>query len=299
MGVLLREVLPKATTLYLSGPLQVRGLLLCLLCVCAAAACGCSCRWCFQCLAGARLPACRACLCALRACALQAPSDESDEDDFALVSHGVVAGSSVDDLPSHVQAVVAALKHNQAQLDELAAAQAARAREAAKAGTAVKRRLAERRRALLLPSGAAETAVERFWLRVLRATDAGALAISSRDAAVLAQLADVRFSLSGGGGSGGELHGKREWPADGRATAAGAARHSTLLWLHACASVCCLCVAMSDMRAPACCHHACHQLSWSSCQAASTWRRPAACCPRRTRLTLSRQPGSRACWPRA
>lgn len=37
----------------------------------------------------------------------------------------------------------------------------------------------------------------RFWLRVLKSADAAALAISPRDAAVLAALADIRFSLDG------------------------------------------------------------------------------------------------------
>lgn len=74
-------------------------------------------------------------------------------------------------------------------------------------------------RSLLVPSGSSSTAVPRFWLRVLRSADAAALAISSRDAAVLAALADVRFSLSpssssssssGAAGSSKELHGKRK-----------------------------------------------------------------------------------------
>lgn len=66
------------------------------------------------------------------------------------------------------------------------------------------------RRALLLPEGAAQPLVPRFWLRVLRSADVAALAISPRDAAVLAHLADVRFSLDGSE-DGSELHGRREW----------------------------------------------------------------------------------------
>jgi hypothetical protein len=64
-------------------------------------------------------------------------------------------------------------------------------------------------RALLLPKGASETQVPRFWLRVLKSADAAALAISPRDAAVLAALADVRFSLDGTAGAS-ELQGKCE-----------------------------------------------------------------------------------------
>jgi hypothetical protein len=51
--------------------------------------------------------------------------------------------------------------------------------------------------------------VPRFWLRVLKAADAAALAISPRDAAVLAALADVRFSLDATPGAT-ELQGKCE-----------------------------------------------------------------------------------------
>lgn len=67
------------------------------------------------------------------------------------------------------------------------------------------------RRALLLPEGADATQVPRFWLRVLKSADAAALAISPRDAAVLAALADVRFSLDTTPGAS-ELQGKCEWP---------------------------------------------------------------------------------------
>jgi hypothetical protein len=58
--------------------------------------------------------------------------------------------------------------------------------------------------------------VPRFWLRVLRSADAAALAVTARDAAVLACLADVRFSLRSNVSSEDsssvmkELHGKRE-----------------------------------------------------------------------------------------
>lgn len=65
---------------------------------------------------------------------------------------------------------------------------------------------------MLLPSGNS-CSIPRFWLRVLRSADTAALAISPRDAAVLANLADVRFSLSSpvSDGSGGkELHGRCE-----------------------------------------------------------------------------------------
>lgn len=62
-------------------------------------------------------------------------------------------------------------------------------------------------RALLLPAGVSKTQVPRFWLRVLKSADAAALAISPRDAAVLAALADVRFSLDATPG-GTELQGK-------------------------------------------------------------------------------------------
>jgi hypothetical protein len=65
-------------------------------------------------------------------------------------------------------------------------------------------------RSLLLPEGADTTTVPRFWLRVLKSADAAALAISPRDAAVLACLADVRFSLNGSPSSS-ELQGKCEW----------------------------------------------------------------------------------------
>jgi hypothetical protein len=64
-------------------------------------------------------------------------------------------------------------------------------------------------RSLLLPDGTDHTAVPRFWLRVLKSADAAALAISPRDAAVLACLADVRFSLNGSPSSS-ELQGKCE-----------------------------------------------------------------------------------------
>jgi hypothetical protein len=68
-----------------------------------------------------------------------------------------------------------------------------------------------------VPADSSSTSVPRFWLRVLRSADAAALAISSRDAAVLASLADVRFSLSSSGsspaepGASRELVGKREF----------------------------------------------------------------------------------------
>jgi hypothetical protein len=67
-----------------------------------------------------------------------------------------------------------------------------------------------------VPADSSSTSVPRFWLRVLRSADAAALAISSRDAAVLASLADVRFSLSSSSsspaepGASRELVGKRE-----------------------------------------------------------------------------------------
>jgi hypothetical protein len=72
-------------------------------------------------------------------------------------------------------------------------------------------------RKLLVPAVSSSTAVPRFWLRVLRSADAAALAISSRDAAVLASLADVRFSLTSSSispaepGASKELLGKREF----------------------------------------------------------------------------------------
>jgi hypothetical protein len=77
------------------------------------------------------------------------------------------------------------------------------------------------RRALLLPVEGQPLTVERFWLRVLRTADAAALAISPRDAAVLASLADVRFSLDSTE-DGSELHGRREL------VALGACRRTTL-----------------------------------------------------------------------
>eukprot|EP00775_Hariotina_reticulata_P010883 gene10883-11037_t len=70
--------------------------------------------------------------------------------------------------------------------------------------------------AILFPPSTSQPAVPRFWLRVLRSADAAALAISARDAALLACLADVRFSLHSNGSSGEsssimkELHGKLE-----------------------------------------------------------------------------------------
>jgi hypothetical protein len=65
-------------------------------------------------------------------------------------------------------------------------------------------------RALLFPQGADAPLVPRFWLRVLKSADAAALAISPRDAAVLAALADVRFSLDTTPGAS-ELQGKCKW----------------------------------------------------------------------------------------
>ncbi|KAF8069510.1 NUDT19 [Scenedesmus sp. PABB004] len=136
---------------------------------------------------------------------LQSLSDE-DDDDFAVVS----GGGSHEDLPPPVQAVLAALRHNQAQLDELAAQRQRQRAEATAAGDKLRQELAVKRRALLLPPGASEPSVPRFWLRVLRSADAAALAISSRDAAVLASLADVRLSITAGAGSSREAHGKLE-----------------------------------------------------------------------------------------
>jgi predicted RNase H-like nuclease len=50
---------------------------------------------------------------------VQAPSDEDDEDSDFQVVHGPV-GDSAADLPPATQKVLAALQHNQIQLDELA-----------------------------------------------------------------------------------------------------------------------------------------------------------------------------------
>ncbi|WIA10139.1 hypothetical protein OEZ85_010346 [Tetradesmus obliquus] len=123
---------------------------------------------------------------------LQTLSDE-EEGDFQVVHAG--AGSPAD-LPGPVQGLLAALRHNQAALDALAA-QRQQQRDGVNAQEdKLRLELAGKRRELLVPAGSSSTSVPRFWLRVLRSADAAALAISSRDAAALASLADVRFSLS-------------------------------------------------------------------------------------------------------
>lgn len=97
-------------------------------------------------------------------------------------------------------------------------------------------------RELLVPAGSSSTSVPRFWLRVLRSADAAALAISSRDAAALASLADVRFSLSSSSsaaeiGASRELLGKRELAQLGAAVAAPSVCMLPAR-MHSCSSVC-------------------------------------------------------------
>jgi hypothetical protein len=50
-------------------------------------------------------------------------------------------------------------------------------------------------RTALLSSDGRSTRIPCYWLHVLRGTDTGALAITRRDAAVLAHLADVRYHI--------------------------------------------------------------------------------------------------------
>ncbi|KAI8468540.1 MAG: hypothetical protein J3K34DRAFT_522830 [Monoraphidium minutum] len=120
-----------------------------------------------------------------------------DEDDgFELVAGG---GGDVSDLPPPTRAVVAALGDVQARLDAAVGHWAA-AKRAAGAGAAKALRGLYARRAGLL---AGEAAPRAYWLRVLRAVDAAALAITPRDAAVLQHLVDVRYEVEQGGGTGG------------------------------------------------------------------------------------------------
>eukprot|EP00879_Flechtneria_rotunda_P025860 GHRR01027513.1.p1 GENE.GHRR01027513.1~~GHRR01027513.1.p1 ORF type:complete len:253 (+),score=116.37 GHRR01027513.1:224-982(+) len=122
--------------------------------------------------------------------------DEDVEEGGYQLVHGNVGSPA--DLPGPTQAILAALAYNQIQLDALAAKQQRQKAELQAQEAKVRQQLADQRRALLVPAGAKSTISPRFWLRVLRSADAAALAISRRDAAVLAALTDVRFQLSRG-----------------------------------------------------------------------------------------------------
>jgi hypothetical protein len=129
-----------------------------------------------------------------------------------MVAGGGGAGA-VADLPPHTRAVVAALRALQARLDAAVGAARDEANATARAAAGRVTALYAKRRQLLASVGAPPS----FWLRVLRATDAGGLSITPRDAAVLQHLVDVRFDVAppedkGKGGGSGEdtLHGLLE-----------------------------------------------------------------------------------------
>ncbi len=115
-----------------------------------------------------------------------------EEDDYEMVAGG--GGGGVDDLPPHTRAVVAALRVVQRGMDAAVARHGEARRAAGRAAADRVRALYARRRALLLEAGA-PAAPRCYWLRVLRAVDAAALAVTPRDAAVLQHLVDVRFEL--------------------------------------------------------------------------------------------------------
>eukprot|EP00878_Enallax_costatus_P038880 GHUV01044368.1.p1 GENE.GHUV01044368.1~~GHUV01044368.1.p1 ORF type:complete len:515 (+),score=231.98 GHUV01044368.1:220-1764(+) len=135
---------------------------------------------------------------------------EGDEGDGYQLIHGA-AGLDPSELPGPVQPLLAALRHNQAQIEALQAEREQLRLKAKQQEEQLRKQLSQQRRGHLLPPGSSSTVVPRFWLRVLRSADAAALAVSPRDAAVLAHLADIRFSLTSvDAGSSKELHGKLE-----------------------------------------------------------------------------------------
>jgi len=121
-----------------------------------------------------------------------ASGSDEDDDAFQMVAGG--SSGSVEVLPPHTRAVVAALGHVQSHLDAAAAEHRAARLEAAKAAAAQVEALYTQRRTLLLEAGA-PAAPRCYWLRLLRSIDTAALAITPRDAAVLQHLVDVRFEL--------------------------------------------------------------------------------------------------------
>ncbi|KAF6265330.1 nucleosome assembly protein-domain-containing protein [Scenedesmus sp. NREL 46B-D3] len=98
---------------------------------------------------------------------LQTLSDE-EEGDFQVVHAG--AGSPAD-LPGPLQGLLAALRHNQAALDALAAQRQQQRDSVTAQEEQLRLDLASKRRKLLVPADGSSTSVPRFWLRVLRSAD--------------------------------------------------------------------------------------------------------------------------------